>query len=434
MDAEYVLHSAFELGELTAKELMVLLHPPQGVKQLEEVLTLLPREQTPDFLANTAQELFTSASPRERALYSLRSIEAVEHGLKFFEQRCNFLVQSLIQQNLDVVQPNKYLLGIAGDTFPRYVAQDSDVNEGVVREVLSAHCLDLAQRWSRDLHDLQRALQWLSQNGAKGLKALDIPLRVLPSTGAQEGQAPHFDTLLAELRKAHSQARQAQKSQARRLRDHARAAVKKATKLFENLGKDSNLRLFVSGQEVELAHPDSIFKFVVKPLRERGWLEDRTQLGRSHTPYELSLLTKDNVHLARLCVYFRDTPVLDQLLSLSLFIESGEEEKLLEKANWFSFGKWDEATRAQVLGAYPQLSAKLPRKERVEDLSLGEGKLRVRLPFEMEQSRAHWQPYQGRVQQWIKTWMEPVSGQLHLLKSQAVLAHELVQGQQALSA
>ena len=81
-------------------------------------------------------------------------------------------------------------------------------------------------------------------------------------------------------------------------------------------------------------------------------------------PYKLELYTKTDVHVADLCVYMQDTPVLDQILALSLFIKSGEEDYILEKANW-SIRNCDAVLRQAILLENPSLSSKLKRISRI---------------------------------------------------------------------
>jgi hypothetical protein len=103
-------------------------------------------------------------------------------------------------------------------------------------------------------------------------------------------------------------------------------------KLIDNVGFGNEVRVFLGGDSIEVSHPDSIFKFVLS--KGASNLIERTIFPGYSTPYKLELYTKTNVHVANLCVYLEDTPVLDQVLAVSLFIRSGEEEQILEKANW----------------------------------------------------------------------------------------------------
>lgn len=427
MDTEYVLDSAFELGELTALEAVTLNTAPEAYAEIRRMVDS-NSDMPNNYLANTARTVYESSSEAKRAMLSLMSVPALQDALKHFEERCTYLVQSRLQTDLGVRPPNPFMLAIQGLNPRRYITQESDITEGLVRELLSHEVGEQVLRWTQDVDYLQSALDWVGQHGTSTFYAM-----LLKGQEAVMQPADLHQTLL-KLRAERTRAHARYERERRTLKTQARAAIKKATRLFETLGKDDNLRLFISGKEVELSHPASIFKFVVKPLQERGWLESRTQVGRSHTPYELQLLTKDDVHLARLCVYISETPVLDQLLSLSLFIEAGEEEKLLQKANWFACSHWDESLRERVFSRYPQLAHKVPdfRPRGENEEHEPEARLTIRMPAALSRQEAHWQPFEGRVLQWVRTWMEPVTQSLGQMQAQLTLAGNVAQSLQQL--
>ena len=57
-----------------------------------------------------------------------------------------------------------------------------------------------------------------------------------------------------------------------------------------------------------------------------------------HIPYKLSIKSKQGDHLAQGCVVFHNTPVLDQIISLSLHVRDKESEiELIQKTNWSGY-------------------------------------------------------------------------------------------------
>ena len=111
----------------------------------------------------------------------------------------------------------------------------------------------------------------------------------------------------------------------------AKTSIKKALKLIDNVGFGNEVRVFLGGDSIEVSHPDSAFKFVLtKPYS----VIDKTLSPGASTPYKLELYTKTDVHVADLCVYMKDTPVLDQVLAITMFIRAGDEEMVMAKANW----------------------------------------------------------------------------------------------------
>jgi hypothetical protein len=397
MEVDYILGCAVELGEITALEETVLRRHTLANAQLDNMLQA--RRAMPDhYLQNTARDVLDKLPQAERYFLALCSIGTMRWALKAMTERAEHLVQSRVQEALGVGTPAPLQL-YPELRLPRTVAAltcEADIGEGLVRALLDEMFAPMGVRLLDDLDLVREAVQWYQLDGgvqfARMLEGATLPMpKGIPAAKLLQQAAAHRDRQKAR--------------QQRNLVATAKSAIKKATKLFQNLGQESNLKLFVSGAEVTLSHPDSRFKLVVKPLEVAGWLIDRTQHGRAHTPYELSLFTKDDVFLAKLCVYFKDTPVLDQLLALTFYVQAGDELQVLEKANWFSTGDWNEDKTALVLGAYPQLAAKLPRK-RTPGEPAERGRIRLAPEFEAEQ--AHWQPFKGRVEQWVATWFEPM--------------------------
>jgi hypothetical protein len=136
-----------------------------------------------------------------------------------------------------------------------------------------------------------------------------------------------------------------------------KSAIKRALKLIANVGFEEDAKIFLKGSTIEVSHPDSLFKFV---LKKSGSIINRTEHPGNSTPYSLSLYTKSDVYVARLCVYMPETPVLDQVLAVAMFIKSGSEEMILRQANWFSLSN-DEELKDIIALEYPELSRKLLR-------------------------------------------------------------------------
>ena len=113
--------------------------------------------------------------------------------------------------------------------------------------------------------------------------------------------------------------------------------IKKAIKLISGYGMDEDLKLFLGGNSIELSYPRSNFKFVI--TKSRNNIVEKTRNSSLSTPFNLDLYTKTNVYLSSLCVYVEDTPILDQILAIAMFVKNGCEEMILEKANYFRLTK-----------------------------------------------------------------------------------------------
>lgn len=70
-----------------------------------------------------------------------------------------------------------------------------------------------------------------------------------------------------------------------------------------------------------------------------------THGNHGSTPYALEIFSEDDVYLSSMCVYLKETPALDQLAAMVMYIKAGEETTLIEKANFFSVGDHDRLNR-----------------------------------------------------------------------------------------
>lgn len=147
-------------------------------------------------------------------------------------------------------------------------------------------------------------------------------------------------------------------SQIRAKTQRAKSSIKKAIKLMFNIGFEEEARIFLKGDTIEVSHPESLFKFVISKYSNS--LITRTHSPGVSTPYRLQLYTKSDIHIANLCVYMRNTPVLDQVMALAMFIKSGSEEMILKQANW-SLTVKDPEIREILALEYPELRNKLLR-------------------------------------------------------------------------
>ncbi len=141
-----------------------------------------------------------------------------------------------------------------------------------------------------------------------------------------------------------------------KVKKSTRSSIKRALKLMTGMGFEDDVRIFLNGDTIEVAHPDSLFKFVISKY-DRSLIQ-RTEYPGYSTPYRLELYTKSDVHIANLCVYMDQTPVLDQVLGVAMFIKSGSEEMILKKANWNSLTQ-DLELREIIALEYPYLKPKM---------------------------------------------------------------------------
>ena len=133
-------------------------------------------------------------------------------------------------------------------------------------------------------------------------------------------------------------------------------SIKRALNLLSDFGMEEDTKIFLGGETIEVSHPDSIFKFVLK--KRRNTLLYFTEHSSHSTPFELSLYTKNGVYLANLCVVLDKSPILDIVFGIAAFVKSGNEEEILSKAN-FNQVTQDKKIRELVANEYPFLRKKL---------------------------------------------------------------------------
>ena len=108
-------------------------------------------------------------------------------------------------------------------------------------------------------------------------------------------------------------------------------SIKRAVKMLERFGLGDDVRMFMKGESIEISHPDSNLKFVITKNRS---LIDGSRSKTYSSPFKTEIYTKDNIFIAQLCVYTENTPVLDHMLNLALHVKTGDEDIILQKANY----------------------------------------------------------------------------------------------------
>jgi hypothetical protein len=112
----------------------------------------------------------------------------------------------------------------------------------------------------------------------------------------------------------------------------AKKAIKRGLRLFSNvLGADS-VSLFLSGKEVTIK--GEMYDYKIQKSRISVVKQTANPMG-GHIPFKLAMTNKKGEMLCELCVYFKNTPMIDQIVALSLYIKHKEQE-MLDTANFFN--------------------------------------------------------------------------------------------------
>jgi Skp family chaperone for outer membrane proteins len=397
-ETQYLIDGALEHGDFTALEHAALHLVPQVLASFEAQSATgkftfdLPRNLARDYLANCSLDT-------RRAL-ALHTAPIVQDALGLFHGRVDFAIQTKVQNDLGVGSDDALATGFAAPSYlsedggpnsPKCVfASDEDVCAAKVLAWVAERFSASLALWKNDLEVVREALAWAQEAGAERARQL------MATVGATPPQEEDVATLVAIARKAQER----DELRRRRQTKAARKPIKRVLKLFERMGRTRDVSLLVSGQEVVLHNPNSDLQFCLKPY-QGDWLTRRTTNASGHSPFEIHLQTKSGVHIAQLCVYFKDTPVLDQLLALTMFVDTGNEEELLGKANWFNPGE-----RAQVFAAlrdnHPTLLGKvglMPWADGPEEKDARAP--RIVLPRLFTEQERHWRQHRESVRQWL---------------------------------
>lgn len=121
----------------------------------------------------------------------------------------------------------------------------------------------------------------------------------------------------------------------KRERNRERKVLKRSMKIYEKFRGSSEIRTFVSGETITIN--GTLYDYVVQKKKRANLLQHSGKPNTHTIPYDLTLRSKDGTKLAQGCVYFPETPVIDQVLALSFHVQQKENELLiLEKTNWYN--------------------------------------------------------------------------------------------------
>jgi hypothetical protein len=114
-----------------------------------------------------------------------------------------------------------------------------------------------------------------------------------------------------------------------------RKILSKTVSALHDFGMNKDISVFIKGGTLEISHPSSKYKFVIHKIINSDLIKDSVR-SLSSVPFKLELFTKTDIFIANLCVYADNTPILEQILALSLFIRTGDEDHIFERANFLN--------------------------------------------------------------------------------------------------
>lgn len=423
MDTEYVMMCSEELGELTPLEAFAVNCHSEVYSQIRAKVDSNERMDD-DFVANTCRAAVNDLPPAARAFAGVVSLCRANEVLNAVVERLSVYVFQQARHDLRAEDAGNRDVWNLQPITQNIFTEAQGVDEAGVRQVLNRDALGYLERMRADASVFGEALELISQGDGEYERYLLKANRALTARYLEiQKQTPQTADGLQTMKELGLIDRVKSRSYMKSVSDKvsaAKRAIKKAVKLFEGAGKEPALMKFLDGGEIELSHPSSSLKFAVKPVAMNDWLINRSREDYgAHTPFDLSLLTKDDVFIGKLCVYFAGTPVLDQLFSLMLFVDSGEEELILEKANLFG---WQRDNLKEIKHTSPSLKKKIDAcLEASKPVRRGDGVV-VRtenlsaMISQTPEMRAHawWsQTYEAQVKQWCHTWIEDAAVGMH---------------------
>jgi hypothetical protein len=127
---------------------------------------------------------------------------------------------------------------------------------------------------------------------------------------------------MGETGPAHSPMVRLKKSALVRLRERRKVLRRAASTAVAVMGREK-VSALVHGEQIEFVGRE--VKFLVK--------SSGSLAARGHGNLAVSVVGRDDTLLGHLCVYFDETPALDQATALSMFVDGGEESEIIKTAN-----------------------------------------------------------------------------------------------------
>lgn len=125
-----------------------------------------------------------------------------------------------------------------------------------------------------------------------------------------------------------------------------RQAMKRSGEMMRQMVGNENMYSYINGRPFRLR--GHLFDYVI--TKTQAIFEQTANPRGGHIPYDLAIYDNGE-RLCRLCIYFENTPVMDQIAAIAMYIKSGEEREMLQTANMFDRSlTFDEHPIMQELG------------------------------------------------------------------------------------
>lgn len=110
-------------------------------------------------------------------------------------------------------------------------------------------------------------------------------------------------------------------------------ALIKGINMFKNLFGSDMITTFINGNSFIIEGKYYNYKF----KKTSSLLVYTANINSHNIQYDLEIIDKKlDIVYGKLCTVFKDTPIIDQIISIILHIQSGDEDKILEHTNVFN--------------------------------------------------------------------------------------------------
>lgn len=110
-------------------------------------------------------------------------------------------------------------------------------------------------------------------------------------------------------------------------------ALIKGINMFKNLFGSDMITSFINGNSFIIEGKYYNYRF----KKTSSLLVYTANINSYNIQYDLEIIDKKtDIIYGKLCTVFKDTPIIDQIISIILFIQNGEEDKILKHTNVFN--------------------------------------------------------------------------------------------------
>lgn len=114
----------------------------------------------------------------------------------------------------------------------------------------------------------------------------------------------------------------------------------KSIDLIKNSLQKSDFEAVIKGNDFKISSKNAKFDYLINSGGNKNIIRNTKNISTKSITYTLQIHEKnsdftEDSRLANICIYFDNTPILDQILSIYWFIQHGKEDEVLTTGNFF---------------------------------------------------------------------------------------------------